>query len=191
MSLCVEVASFQASDALLSDPSLVKGASDIISKAEGFKSAYSGFQTEDGKTVYIVLVWESYDLHEKARADPIYAELGAQMKDTLIGPGPYSLEFTVMKDFTISLEAPNTEITYYKIKEGKTKEELTSQFDNMNGIFGSQGFTGAHPPAAYGELIEMPGTFLAISGWDRAEDHAAVAGSEVALPEGCQAACSR
>ncbi|KAJ3500153.1 hypothetical protein NMY22_g19356 [Coprinellus aureogranulatus] len=171
----VEIATFPASEAFIADPTLLNGPiTNILAKADGFISAYVGLQVEDRKTAYLVVVWQSLEAHQKLIADPIYPELGAQLKPALAGAiNIQHVEFA--GDATVAFNAPVTEVAIAKLKEGKAKEDFVAFIPTI--VETSKAVPGIHGPGAYGEVIEEQRSFYLVLGWESVEAHKAVVSS--------------
>ncbi|KAJ3542492.1 hypothetical protein NMY22_g3503 [Coprinellus aureogranulatus] len=173
----VEVATFQASDALLANPDLALGALAILKNAEGFLGAWTGYDVEDKKTAYLIVTWESVELHKKLHASPSYPELTEKLRPALGGPlNIIHVQFD--KDHTVAFNAPVTELLTNKLKEGKTKEDLDSVVAELAKHYEST--EGIHQPPVHGPVLEEPGTFVSAIGWDSLEANQAVASAEAA-----------
>ncbi|TEB39781.1 hypothetical protein FA13DRAFT_1723994 [Coprinellus micaceus] len=172
----VEIASIPASEAFLADLTLIDGpVANIVGKAEGFISAYVGLQIEDQKTAYLIVLWESLEAHQKLIGDPIYPTLISQLAPAVAGALKLQhVEFT--GDVAIAFGAPVTEVAVSKLREGKSKEDVDTFMPVM--VEASKVPPVAHGPCAYGEVIEEPGTFYLVLGWDSPEAHRAVTGVE-------------
>lgn len=167
----VEFASFVASEALLANRDLLAGALDDVSKVNGCLRAYAGLQVEDKKTVYLAIVWETYEAHKTLMDSPEYPALIEKLKPGLGGPLVMN-HIPFNEDVTNALSAPTTEVITSKLKDGQAKDAL---LDESASTFTKalNEAAGVHPPAAVGESKENPGTFIVLIGWDSVEAHLA------------------
>ena len=100
------------------------------------------------------------------QSSPSYPELAEKLRPTLGGPLTIThVEFD--KDHTVAFDAPVTEILTSKLKEGKTKEDLDAAIAELAAHFASA--EGIRQPQAHGAVLEAPGTFNTIIGWDTLE----------------------
>ncbi|EDR13795.1 uncharacterized protein LACBIDRAFT_292588 [Laccaria bicolor S238N-H82] len=167
----VEIASFVASEALLADHDLLKGALEHVSKVNGFISAYAGVQVEDKKTTYLAVVWETYEAHKALMDSPEYPALIEKLKPGLGGPLVMN-HVPFNEDVTNALSAPTTEVITSKLKDPQAKDP---RLDESAAFFTKalSEAVGAHPPVVYGESKENPGTLIVLIGWDSVEAHLA------------------
>ncbi|KAF6747881.1 hypothetical protein DFP72DRAFT_587873 [Ephemerocybe angulata] len=171
----IEITSFEASEALLVNPSLFSMVLDIVSTAEGFISAYGGLQVEDKKTAYLSLTWESMECYKRAVANPRYPEMATKLSAAIVG-NPDTLDYNFVefrKDHTPSFDAPVTELCTMQLREGRKAEELEAVLEPMHNVIAAARFSGFHPPPTYGDFVGKSGLFLVTSGWDSAKDHPA------------------
>ena len=112
------------------------------------------------------IVWESLEAHQKLIADPIYPTLISQLAPAVAGALKLQhVEFT--GDAAVAFGAPATEVAISKLREGKSKEDVDTFMPVM--VEASKVPPVAHGPCAYGEVIEQPGTFYLVLGWDSPE----------------------
>lgn len=71
------------------------------------------------------------------------------------------------KDHTVAFNAPVTEILNHKLKEGKTKEELDRVIAEQAAFYADA--KGIRHPQAHGPVLETPGAFISVVGWDSIE----------------------
>ncbi|KAF8885696.1 hypothetical protein CPB84DRAFT_1964700 [Gymnopilus junonius] len=175
----VEIAWWTPSEAYLADNSIIKPALDFLKTVEGCKHIYSGLsETDTDKTLFLFIVWETYDHHAALMAHPDYPQN--------VGLGPTAgsevsvthVAFT--KDVDASLSAPVTEILAMTLQEGKTKEDflkagqaIAEQLDLAN---------PKHAPVTWGRTLEDEKKFFTTVGWDSAEVHKEVITSAPLVP---------
>ncbi|KIK07939.1 hypothetical protein K443DRAFT_604541 [Laccaria amethystina LaAM-08-1] len=175
----VEFASFVASEALLANHDLLEGAVDDISKVDGFISAYAGLKVEDKKTAYLAVVWETYESHKTLMDSPEYPALIEKLKPALGGPLAMD-HIPFNEDVTNALNAPVTQVITSKLKDGQAKDGLLDAGTFTKALNEA---VGAHPPVAFGESKENPGTFIVLIGWDSVEAHVAARGQDPRFKE--------
>jgi hypothetical protein len=131
------------------------------------------------------IVWESLEAHQKLIGDPIYPTLISQLAPAVAGALKLQhVEFT--GDVAIAFGAPVTEVAVSKLREGKSKEDVDTFMPVM--VDASKVPPVAHGPCAYGEVIEEPGTFYLVLGWDSPEVRcsSSVALKDIAVRAGIQ-----
>ncbi|KAF8158089.1 hypothetical protein B0H34DRAFT_707473 [Crassisporium funariophilum] len=164
----VEIAWGPASDAYLADRSLLKPALDDVAKADGCISAYSGVVEEDKKTVYLAIVWETYEHHKALMDHADYPKLGEKLQPALAG-GLKMNHIEVTNDASVALGAPSTEVLQATLKEGKTKEAFVKIMQRMGELIAAG--KGSFQPVAAAEAREQTGKFLALVGWESTQAH--------------------
>ncbi|KAJ2929764.1 hypothetical protein H1R20_g7331, partial [Candolleomyces eurysporus] len=168
----VEVATIPASQAYIDNPDILKPTLDWIAKAPGFIKQWTGLRVEDGKTVYHIIEWETYEHHKNLPSLPNFQELIDLSKPCFAGaPTIFHVPFGVPADG--AFDAPVTEFCFAKPKNAEQKSEvvdlLTSLATSLNGCYGP----------TFGITREDANTLCIVIGWDSVKAHIdAVTGHE-------------
>jgi hypothetical protein len=110
-------------------------------------------------------VWETYEHHQKLIDAPHYSKVLDSAKPLSVGEFQIQ-HIPVDVDPTAAVTAPITEFGYLKTKEGKDKECLDILRASQEAMSTSK---GVHLPAAWGEIMENAGQYLALVGWESLE----------------------
>ncbi|KAJ3518868.1 hypothetical protein NMY22_g13466 [Coprinellus aureogranulatus] len=162
----VEIATFQASDALLADPDLDFAALSILQNAEGFLGAWTGYDVEDKKARYTVVTWETLEAHKNLHASPSFPELARTFRPAWEEPLTI-IDVQFDKDHTAAFDAPLTQLLIHKPTEGKTGDNMNALFAKLaNGYASAEGI---HRPLVHGPVLEAPGSFVSAIGWNNLE----------------------
>ncbi|KDR82912.1 hypothetical protein GALMADRAFT_57639 [Galerina marginata CBS 339.88] len=164
----LEIGFFPASEALLANNEITQAELEFVAKSEGCISVYYGIDVDGNKTAFMGAIWESFDHYKKVVESPEFPATMEALKPAMAGPLT-SLHVECEADPTSALEAPVTEITLAKLKDGKTHEELKPLADAI--CDNAHLAKGAHPPVAWGPFIQKPGEYGVAVGWDSVEDH--------------------
>ncbi|TFK40844.1 hypothetical protein BDQ12DRAFT_680132 [Crucibulum laeve] len=164
----IEFAVFPASEAFLKDEKVLYPAVDWVSKADGYIKSYYGIQSEDKKTLYLALFWDTYEHHKTLMESKEYAELIGLLKPSI--GGKVDMQHVVFSDdATTVLTAPTTEIAIIKKKEGHSVESVKSAIHNLSTAVDKDNVS--YVPSVYGPTVEDAETFLLAIGWDSVEAH--------------------
>jgi hypothetical protein len=96
---------------------------------------------------------------------PEYPALIEKLKPALGGPLAMD-HIPFNEDVTNALNAPVTQVITSKLKDGQAKDGLLDAGTFTKALNEA---VGAHPPVAFGESKENPGTFIVLIGWDSVE----------------------
>lgn len=130
----------------------------------GFHRIYHGLQSEDGKTGYLFIVWETLEDHHNLMNAPIYETLKKHAGACVEGPLDV---FHVHFEPTVApiFNGPITSFALItKLKPGKTGEDVTVA---LSSLAGAKDVTGCHG-GAYGKVVEKD-QFAFVTGWDKIE----------------------
>ncbi|KAG5652877.1 hypothetical protein H0H81_003240 [Sphagnurus paluster] len=115
---------------------------------------------EDGRTGYLIIIWESYEHHMKLKKDPAYPEMIKSLG--LAVSGPIDVQH-VDFDATKALDAPATEISVITLKADTSLEDFhaksTAVREHLNNEPSCHAMVG-------GESRENKGTYFSLTGWD-------------------------
>ncbi|KAF9450574.1 hypothetical protein P691DRAFT_758079 [Macrolepiota fuliginosa MF-IS2] len=170
----VEICSFAASEAFRKDPHLAHPAYELIRLQKGLQYIYEGVGIEEPNTVWLLLVWDSYDDH-KALIDN--EELYPKVTEALgkcIG-GDFIMRHVEFNEITrIALTSPVSEIVALELRDktsAERKEALKKVMVDMIEHCHTAPRAKDHPPFAYGETKESAGSFYFLGGWTSVEYH--------------------
>ncbi|KAJ3542491.1 hypothetical protein NMY22_g3502 [Coprinellus aureogranulatus] len=151
----VEIATFPASEAFIADPTLLNGPiTNILAKADGFISAYVGFQVEDQKTAYLVVAQNQLS---SGAIKIQHVEFAGRCH-----PSPSTLLLTEVAN--CQAEGGQGQGGFRRIHSYDSRKRLKP-------------FQVIHDPGAYGEVIEEQRSFYLVLGWESVEAHKAVVSS--------------
>ncbi|KAF9468498.1 hypothetical protein BDZ94DRAFT_1245503 [Collybia nuda] len=162
----VEVVTFPGSDTFIKDQAVSRAVLERLARAEGFISTHNGLQFEDGRTGYLIVVWESYEHHKRLMEHEDYGGL----VQSLISSTSGNLEMQHIDfdgDSTLALTSPATEFVTFKAKPN-SEEKLVSAFKRLAGELIKA--SSCHC-VVFGESREHKGTFMTAIGWDSVEAH--------------------
>jgi len=170
----LEVACFDASEALLGDHELTRASLEALAKSDGCIKVYYGFDVDKGKKAFMAAIWESFDHYKKFTKSDGYPAVVESMKPAMAGPLQMQ-HVEVKTDPTTALEAPVTEITIVSLKEGRTFEEVRAMGEKVDA--NAHLAKGAHIPSSWGPTFQDGQKIVVAAGWDSVEDHAALPGT--------------
>ncbi|KIM40865.1 hypothetical protein M413DRAFT_154881 [Hebeloma cylindrosporum] len=175
----VQILSFAASRALLSDSSLAKPFLEYLKKAEGCLNVIHGFQAEDSTRLMIFIFWKSsQDCDNLSKRDdyPLHIyELPTSL--------PSSLDIKKInfnKNPMRAFDAPVTDISIIKVKDDCPLEEVERTIASLKALVirwkVENGLSDSAYPTyfAWGEVIGVPDTYGVSTGWDSVEGHVEV-----------------
>jgi len=115
--------------------------------------------------------WESLKHLDAFMARDDYADLAESSKPAMAPNSPFQiLHASCTENPTIAFESPFAQVYIVKPKEGRTAEELKDLISkamvNPTAVASQKGRLSL---PIWGETVESPGTFVAISGWDSIE----------------------
>ncbi|KAJ3535223.1 hypothetical protein NMY22_g6581 [Coprinellus aureogranulatus] len=153
----VEIATFQASDALLADPDLDFAALSILQNADGFLGYYPSM---------LILSWETLEAHKNLHASPSFPELARTFRPAWEEPLTI-IDVQFDKEHTVAFDAPLTQLLIHKPTEGKTGDDMNALVAKLaNGYASTEGI---HRPLVHGPVLEAPGSFVSAIGWNNLE----------------------
>ncbi|KAG5339727.1 hypothetical protein C0989_003912 [Termitomyces sp. Mn162] len=175
----VEIVRFLGSDEFVADNLVLKDALSIVAKTEGcIRPPYYGIQTEDNRTGYGFVIWESYEHHMKARKKDSYPALLAALKRAHSGPSDVQhADFDV--DVEPALDSPVTEVVTLVRKPDVSEKEAMDLVTKLREAMIAQ---GACHSVTVGESRENKGTLFLLLGWESVQAHYDAV-SKGALPE--------
>ncbi|RXW24426.1 hypothetical protein EST38_g1421 [Candolleomyces aberdarensis] len=161
--------------AYIDNPDILKPTLHWIAKAPGFIKQWTGLRVEDGKTVYHVIEWETYEHHKNLPSLPNFHELIDLSKPCFVGaPTIFHVPFDVSADD--AFDAPITEFCFAKPKNAEQKSEVV---DLLNSL--TKGLDKCYGPTL-GTTREDSNTISLVMGWDTVKAHVdAVAGHETVV----------
>ncbi|KAJ2929745.1 hypothetical protein H1R20_g7332, partial [Candolleomyces eurysporus] len=160
----VEIATVPASQAYIDNPDILKPTLDWIAKAPGFIKQWTGLRVEDGKTVYHIIEWETYEHHKNLPSLPNFQELIDLSKPCFASaPTIFHVPFEVPADD--AFDAPVTEFCFAKPKNAEQKSEVGDLMVSL-----TKTFNGCHGPA-FGITREDANHLCIVIGWDSVKAH--------------------
>ncbi|KAG6896094.1 hypothetical protein C0992_010344 [Termitomyces sp. T32_za158] len=162
----VEIVRFPGSDEFVADNLVFKDCLSKLVKSEGCISTYYGIQTEDNRSAYLFVIWETYDHHMKFTKHESYPAAIASLKRAQAGPLDVQ-HVNFDEDAALAMDAPVTEIVTLVPKLGVDEEArdiMTKLKDKLNAH-------GSCHCATMGESRENKGTFFMLLGWDSVQAH--------------------
>ncbi|PPQ64088.1 hypothetical protein CVT24_008901 [Panaeolus cyanescens] len=173
----VEFVSWAATPAYVADPTLLQPVIDIIKNSDGNLGIFTGLVEEDNSTLYMAIVWQSFEHHQKLMDDKItYGKLFEALAPVSLHAGSdiqmHHVEFggaNVVPAFT----SGTTEYTIVTLKEGKTNADLLPVINNLIEMFKED--DSATYPGVAGPVKEDPRTYVLALGWKNSQLHMAAA----------------
>ncbi|KAI9445791.1 hypothetical protein BJY52DRAFT_1314933 [Lactarius psammicola] len=168
--LVVEVAQFVSTDQCLADPSLFQAVRDMVQgwQEKGLKGQYWGTTVEKPNNIYWVLFWQSRAHAAAFAADPLYPEF-VQRRQSLAATPVRDIRAPLSGTPQLCVEAPVTEVDFYKTHEAYIKETHEMAHNAMHHLrsLQPQGFTGS----SFGVTYDDPSVGVYVAGWNAVEDH--------------------
>ncbi|KAI5118813.1 hypothetical protein M0805_000201 [Coniferiporia weirii] len=152
-----EIITFSASETHRADQAAaLASVLDALRNTPGQIKTYYGLQVEDPNQGYLVVVWESYE-HQR---DTYQAALTSAL-------GEFETVHVQLKvDPNLPLSAPVVEFVTIKLREGKTKADISPSLDLLT----SQE-TKAIISSTWGPSIEKDDYLVMVVGWESLEAH--------------------
>jgi len=139
-----------------------------VVKVDGCLGLYHGITEEDKTTIFIFIVWETFEHHKALMDHPEYPGI-IGLRPSFVPDGVKMKHVQFIQDPFTALSAPITEIADMTLKEGKTKEDLAEVLAVSASNFEAD---APYLPAAWGESREEPGKgYVLIIGWNSSKEH--------------------
>ncbi|KDR82910.1 hypothetical protein GALMADRAFT_238558 [Galerina marginata CBS 339.88] len=166
----VEFVWWSASDEFLDDyDGLFKPTIDHVSKAEGCLRIFTGLQEQDRTSFWMVVVWESHELHQAMMDRPDYPAMVGRLKP-FFRDGQIKMNHVEFNNETdAAFNAPLTSISFLTLKDGASLEDLDRLFRVLDNLVDPN--HGGYPPGAWGATHEDPRKVLYLTGWDSDQAH--------------------
>jgi len=170
----IEITTIALSEAFLADPSILTPALNFLVNVDGCLGLYHGIPEEDEKTIFLFIVWETFEHHKALLDHPNYPSIIGC--DPSVGTGGVTIKHVeFLQDPIPALIAPVTEIFTMTLKEGKTKEDLYEVLSKI----GAKMAVDAPYPSALGEIREEPGKgYALVLGWNSSKEHYDLVGQD-------------
>ncbi|KAF8889992.1 hypothetical protein CPB84DRAFT_1785118 [Gymnopilus junonius] len=170
----VEFVWWSGSDEFLADLNgSFKPMIDYVSSADGCLRILSGLEAEpDERNFWMVVVWESHELHQAMMARPDYPTMVGRLKP-FFRDGILKMNHVKFnRDTDTAFKAPVTAIAFITLKGNTTLKDLDKLLNFTQQLCDPE--KGGHPPTAWGNTEEDEKQVLVISGWDSVEARQAV-----------------
>ncbi|KAG2119396.1 hypothetical protein DEU56DRAFT_918561 [Suillus clintonianus] len=157
-----EIIIFDTSEEFRNDPSILRPAFDIVSKADGIQMpAYAGVQIENPATGYVFLNWDSQEHHQAMIASPLHDTLREALKPVL--GGSEKIYHVIFNKHPTALQQPVTEILCLALKDPSNRAEVLDIFTKNS----------ASPVKinTFGSTLEDENLFILVGGWLSVESH--------------------
>ncbi|PPQ78722.1 hypothetical protein CVT25_010725 [Psilocybe cyanescens] len=167
MQVVVQITSWTASDAYLTNPSLLEPAISSFSKADGCICVYSGLSEEDETTIYLFIVWEISEPPKILVDSPAYLRNTGLL--SCIKYDAFQTNHTVHFNNNVipALTAPITEVTLLTLKEGKTKGHLNQILNSVS--TNPEIADNKYGALTWGDVEGTPDKFYLLFGWENAK----------------------
>lgn len=170
----IEICSFTASEAFLEDPHLAHPAYELIRLRKGLRHIYEGIGIEEPNTIWLLLVWDSYEDHKALMDDQeLYPKVGEAL-GKCIGANFLMRHVEFNETTRIALTSPVSEIVTLELKDKASAEQKKALNEVMLDLI-EHGHTAPrakeHPPFAFGETRESAGSFYFLGGWTSVAHH--------------------
>ncbi|KAF8645152.1 hypothetical protein AX16_007980 [Volvariella volvacea WC 439] len=185
----LEICSYVASEAFIMDPLVHRKALEMVTTAEGYHGLYTGLQSEDRKTGYLLVgevsikcvlvlcfmpltVWETYEHHKKFIERPDYGNAMAEFMKAVEPGTQLDVEhFTYDGPYLLpALISPVTEIVFITPPADKLDEAVGYHINLLAELAKAK---CCHSPQR-GMSIENPNKMVGVVGWDSIELHYAI-----------------
>ncbi|KAI0056116.1 hypothetical protein BV25DRAFT_1832582 [Artomyces pyxidatus] len=165
-----EFASWPASEAYLSNPSIIQPVFGYLKASKGINEIYQGLQTEQ-PNIYVINTWDELKDHQNLIEDKEnYSALGVHTARTRSENSEESIVHAIfLEDPRGAFGAPVTEIAHITPKEGVAPGAVEEVLVAILGWRSDPDVVVRG--GAYGRLVEKPETFVLVLGWDTVEDH--------------------
>ncbi|KAI0692999.1 hypothetical protein C8T65DRAFT_668861 [Cerioporus squamosus] len=178
----VELVHAPASEAILRDPhnkdAALANTIAILKAQDGMIKLYHGVQHEDKATAYLLVVWESYEHHEKLINDAeTYPKLTGGITSLFdLAKGPLTMvHVNSTSEPYKAFEAPVAEIATFTLHEGKSKSELEELVDSLAKHLAEVVRTKAEEAsvfhASWGPVREKDNVLVLFIGWTSVAAH--------------------
>ncbi|KAJ6462432.1 hypothetical protein C8R45DRAFT_878603 [Mycena sanguinolenta] len=151
------------------DPNVFDKSLEILKSKPGFVSSFHGLQIDDGKTGYIITVWQSVEHYSFFVQGSAYSDFLAALKPAAADELEIHHVHTGGVDVNTALTAPTTELVLWTLKSGVTIEEITPLFMELGRSLNTS--KGAHPPSLWAPSKDSGNHILVFVGWDSVEAH--------------------
>ncbi|KAJ7800301.1 hypothetical protein B0H14DRAFT_2900200 [Mycena olivaceomarginata] len=135
----------------------------------GFVSAFRELQIDDGKTGYLITVWQSGEDYASFAQGGVYSDFQAALRPAATGEFEVHHVHAGAVNPTTVLSTPATEVVLFTLKTGVTPAEISPLFDDL--ARGSNAASGAHPPCVWAPSKVSGNHILVFVGWDTVEAH--------------------
>ncbi|KAJ7271468.1 hypothetical protein C8J57DRAFT_1319077 [Mycena rebaudengoi] len=160
---------FAASSSFTSDPNIFNTPLEILKSTPGYVSAFHGLQVDDGKTGYMITVWQSAEKYASFVQGSTYSKFLEAVKLAAASDPEIHHVHTNAVNLDTALSAPTTELVLFTLKPGVTVEEMSPLFDEL--VRGLDAAEGAHPPSLWAISKASENKILVFVGWDTVETH--------------------
>jgi len=173
----VQFVQFFANDRCLADPALFQATRNIAQgwQEKGLNAQYWGTSVENANEFYWLLLWQSHAHAAAVKAEPSYPTF-VQDREALATKPVYEVHVPFSGNPQCLLEAPVTEVDYYKMDDGKVNPAARPVAETQERILRTHALV---------ESLQLPG-FIAfcrgadiddetravtLGGWSSIEDH--------------------
>ncbi|KAF8550057.1 hypothetical protein OG21DRAFT_1420311 [Imleria badia] len=161
-----QITYFKASEGYKSGSVSLDGPLTQISKVNGLKQSYVGYQAEDGTVLFWVNDWVTKDAHDAFTKSVEYIGMGTASRPAF-GSEP-TVNYVKFEDTKGALGAPITEFVTFTLKEGKNIGQLEPLVQELHQkLVGTPKFHGD----SWAPIIDKPNVYHGILGWDTVEAH--------------------
>ncbi|KAF5315386.1 hypothetical protein D9619_007467 [Psilocybe cf. subviscida] len=150
---------------------------NVIGRLDGCVSVVGGYELEDKRRAYVITAWTSYEAyHYTCNTRPVLSILNPAFQLS-----PISISNTRIYHLTVdmhpcrTLSAPVTEIVVVSQRADLLFAQRAWE-KRVDGCVvqlkaGLYAVDGAYPPLLWGEIKQMPGSYLMLVGWEGVEAH--------------------
>ncbi|RPD59179.1 hypothetical protein L226DRAFT_614020 [Lentinus tigrinus ALCF2SS1-7] len=173
----VELVYAPATELVRNDPhnkDVVATPFSVLKAQDGLIKIYYGVQHEDKATAYHVMVWESYEHHEKLMNDTAtYPKLTGSVESVFDkSKGSVTMQHINTTDEPYkAFEAPVVEIATFTLHEGQSKSELEGLMKNLADGMNAKTEADGVLHASWGPIRENDNAFILFIGWTTVDAH--------------------
>ncbi|EIW60784.1 uncharacterized protein TRAVEDRAFT_165861 [Trametes versicolor FP-101664 SS1] len=157
------------------DASFVKPAFDILSQQKGQLQKFFGLQHEDKTSAYVIVAWEDLEDHKRLMNDTeTYPRLGAAVGSffDVTAKAPQNMvHVRPTSDPFKAFEAPVTEIAYFTLKAGTSKDAGEQLIDTLSKAMIAAGSADGVVHSAWGPVVEKDNVIALFIGWTSVDAH--------------------
>ncbi|KAN0079819.1 hypothetical protein V8E55_009385 [Tylopilus felleus] len=162
MTFNTEIFIFETSEAFRANQQIITNALKPTLQAEGANApGYYGIQIENPTTGYIIIHWDSHEIHKAFASHPSFPAINEAFKPSLGGNVViYDVSFSAP---TVALEKPVTEILVLSLKAPENREAVVDILTKFSEASGKM--------LVFGQTCQDENKYVVLGGWPTVEAH--------------------